>query len=245
MPTPEPTPEQPREVAVTVVTRGTEAPVPGASVTVDGSATATDADGLASLTALRGTPVSIEADGHDPLEAAVPDEGDLRVELRSNVVTGTVTDAAGDPVAGVRVFVDGGETMAETDDGGAYALAGVPEEGTLVFKVPGYRLVELEIGEETTVDVALEPFEARALYAPAAIFEAPGRLDAMLDLIDRTEANAMVIDVKETDGRLYYATDLPEAKRSARCARRRSSTSRSCCRCSRSAASTPSRAWSS
>ncbi|HEX7197095.1 MAG TPA: putative glycoside hydrolase, partial [Candidatus Limnocylindria bacterium] len=60
-------------------------------------------------------------------------------------------------------------------------------------------------------DVSLEPFEARALYAPSAVFEAPGRLDALLDLIDRTEANAMVIDVKETDGQLYYATDLETA----------------------------------
>ena len=39
----------------------------------------------------------------------------------------------------------------------------------------------------------------------------PGRLDAMLALLDRTEANAMVIDVKETDGKLFWATDLPEA----------------------------------
>jgi hypothetical protein len=29
--------------------------------------------------------------------------------------------------------------------------------------------------------------------------------------MERTEANAMVIDVKETSGQLYYATDLPEA----------------------------------
>ena len=172
----------------------------------------TDADGPATLTALRGATVAVEADGHDPADATVPDEGDLRVELRPNVVTGTVTDEAGEPVAGVRVFVDGSETMAVTDEDGAYALAGVPEEGTLVAKQPGYRLVERAIGEEMVFDVALEPFEARALYAPSAIFEAPGRLDALLALIDRTEANAMVIDVKETDGRLYYATDLPAAE---------------------------------
>ena len=195
-----------------MVTRGSDEPVPAARLTVDGATTITDAGGAASLTALRGTPVTVEADGYDAVEAAVPDEGDLLVELRSNVVTGTVTNEAGEPVAGVRVFVDGGETMVETDDEGAYALGGVPESGTLLFKMPGYRLVELEIGEETTVDVALEPFEARALYAPAAIFEAPGRLDAMLALLDRTEANALVIDVKETDGRLYYVTDLPEAQ---------------------------------
>jgi hypothetical protein len=77
--------------------------------------------------------------------------------------------------------------------------------------MPGYRLGEIAPGDEMTQDVAMQPFEARALYAPSAIFEAPGRLDAMLDLLDRTEANALVIDVKETDGRLYYATDLESA----------------------------------
>ena len=77
--------------------------------------------------------------------------------------------------------------------------------------MPGYRLVELAIGDELAGTSRMEPFEARALYAPSAMFEAPGRLDEMLDLLDRTEANALVIDVKETDGRLYYATDLPTA----------------------------------
>jgi hypothetical protein len=107
--------------------------------------------------------------------------------------------------------VEGTEAIAVTDDDGAYELAGVPEAGTLLMKMPGYRLVELALGDGMATDVALEPFEARALYAPSAVFEAPGRLDAMLDLLDRTEANALVIDVKETDGRLYYVTDLPEA----------------------------------
>jgi hypothetical protein len=212
VPTPEPTPEQPRDVAVTVVSRGSDAPLADARLTLDGATVTTDAAGSATLTALRGATVAVEADGHDPADATVPEDDDLRVELRSNVVTGTVTDETGAPVAGVRVFVDGSETMAVTDEDGAYALAGVPEEGTLVAKQPGYRLVEHAIGEEMVFDAALEPFEARALYAPAAVFEAPGRLDAMLDLIDRTEANAMVIDVKETDGRLYYATDLPAAE---------------------------------
>jgi hypothetical protein len=77
--------------------------------------------------------------------------------------------------------------------------------------MPGYRLGEIELDGAPTVDLAMEPFEARALYAPSAVFEAPGRLDEMLALIERTEANALVIDVKETDGRLYYATDLPSA----------------------------------
>ena len=171
----------------------------------------TDADGAATLTAMRGATVSVSAEGHDPGEGTVPDEGDLAIELRPNVVSGVVTGAGGDPVAGVRVFVDGEERMVETDEDGAYALPEVPEGATVIYKMPGYRLAETAITDGTTVDVALEPFTARALYAPSAVFEAPGRLDEMLALLDRTEANALVIDVKETDGRLYYATDLETA----------------------------------
>jgi len=70
-----------------------------------------------------------------------------------------------------------------------------------------------------TRDLAMEPFEARALYAPAAVFEGAGRLDDLLALIERTEANAMVVDVKETGGWLYYETALPEAVESGADAR--------------------------
>jgi hypothetical protein len=185
--------------------------VEGATLEADGATASTDPAGTATLSALRGATISVTADGHDPGEATVPDEGDLAIELRPNVVSGTVTNADGDPVAGVRVFVDGEERLVETDEDGEYALPEVPEGATVLFKMPGYRLGELTVADGATIDVTLEPFEARALYAPAAVFEAPGRLDEMLALIDRTEVNAMVIDVKETDGRLYYATDLETA----------------------------------
>ena len=211
VPTPAPTPEQPRQVAVTVVTRGTDAPIEGARILIDGDESTTSANGTATVTAMRGATLAIEAAGHDPAEATVPNQGDLAVELRSNVLAGTITDDAGAPVAGARVFVEGSETMAVTDEEGSYELTGVPEAGTLIAKQPGYRLAELALGDAAVADIALQPFEARALYAPSAVFEAPGRLEAMLALLDRTEANALVIDVKETDGRLFYATDLPEA----------------------------------
>ncbi|MEA2651612.1 MAG: hypothetical protein QOI85_1333, partial [Chloroflexota bacterium] len=211
VPTPSPTPEQPRDVTLAVVTRGSEDPVADAEIRADGVAALTAADGTATISAMRGASVDVLAAGHDPTTATVPDEGELRVELRPNVVSGVVTDPDGAPIPGVRVFMDGSELLTETDDDGAYELAGLPADGTLIYKMPGYRLVELTVGDELARDITMEPFEARALYAPSAIFEAPGRLDAMLDLLDRTEANALVIDVKETDGRLYYATDLPSA----------------------------------
>ncbi|HEX7195762.1 MAG TPA: putative glycoside hydrolase, partial [Candidatus Limnocylindria bacterium] len=198
-------------MTIIVVTRGTEQPIAEARISVDGTPAATGADGTAVVSAMRGADVEIEAEGHDPEQATVPDEGPLQVDLRPNVARGKVTGADDEPIAGVRVFADGEEVLAETDDHGAYELADVPEGATLVFKMPGYRLVEITVDDEMTYDVSMEPFEARALYAPSAVFEAAGRLDAMLELIERTEANALVIDVKETDGRLYYATDLETA----------------------------------
>jgi hypothetical protein len=213
VPTPEPTPEQPREVVIeATLYPSSETPLAGVTVEAGDQVGVTDEMGQVTMTLMRGTDVEATLAGHDPASGSVPAEGLLRLELRDNVARGTVTDADGEPVAGVRVFVDGGDgALAETDDDGAYELPGVPEAATLIFKRPGYRLHEQPTATSLELDVSLDPFEARALYAPSAIFEGPGRLDELLALIDRTEANAMVIDVKETDGRLYYSTDLETA----------------------------------
>lgn len=210
-PTPAPTPEPPRELRVTAVDRSKDAPIAGAEIAVGDSTATTGADGSAVVTAARSIAISVAADGFDPASGTVPDEGDLTIEMRPNVVNGTVTDQDGAALANVRVFLEGSDEAVRTDATGAYALPGVPEEGTLVYKMPGFRLAMIPVDEEMTKDVTLEPFTARALYAPAAVFEGAGRLDALLALIDRTEVNAMVIDVKETGGWLYYETDLPAA----------------------------------
>jgi hypothetical protein len=209
IPNPDPTP---RPVTVTVTDAASGEPIAGARLESDDATATTDADGTAVITARAGSEIETEADGFDPGSGTVPGEGDLSVALRNNTVRGTVRDEAGQPIPDVRVFVEGAGTGVQTADDGTYALPGVPESGTLIYKAPGYRLGRIPVDAEMTKDVTLPTFIARALYAPAAVFEADGRLDALLDLIDRTEANAMVIDVKETGGWLYYTTDLPQAE---------------------------------
>jgi hypothetical protein len=206
-----PTPEPPREVVVKVVNRTSQLPVAGAELRVGALDATTVADGTATLTALRGASVQASADGFDAGAGPVPDDGGLTIALRPNVVSGSVTDGAGTPISGVRVFVDRATVHVETDAAGHYALSGVPERGTLIYKMPGYRLGTISIDAQMTKDVELVAFQARALYAPSAVFEGSGRLDAMLALVDQTEVNAMVIDVKEASGKLYWATDLPAA----------------------------------
>ena len=206
-----PTPEPPRDVVVTVQDWTTEAPVPNAMLKSGDGTAITGQDGRATIRAVSGTTVEASADGFDAGTGTVPDEKGLTIALRPNVVSGAVTDGDGKPIADVRVFVDGAAEPVVTDARGRYSLPGVPEQGNLIYKMPGYRLGVIPIDAQMTKDVALTPFVARALYAPSAVFEAAGRLDAMLGLIDRTEANAMVIDVKETAGNLYWSTDLPAA----------------------------------
>ena len=205
---PEPTPGP---VTVTVTDAASGAPISGAAVSTEHGSATTGTDGRAVVTALEGGTMDVLAAGFDPGSVTVPGDDQISVGLRNNTVRGTVRDAAGAPIVAARVFVEGQGTGVQTDTDGTYALAGVPTEGTLIYKAPGYQLGVIPVDEEMTKDVTLPPFVARALYAPSAVFEAAGRLDAMLDLIDRTEVNAMVIDVKETGGWLYYSTDLPEA----------------------------------
>jgi hypothetical protein len=201
-------------VTVIAVEQGSSEPIAGVTLTMGDTSAETGADGTAVVTAATGVEVAATAAGYDPAAGTVPEEGDLTLSLRSNVVSGTVTDQRGGPVAGARLFVDGQTTWVRTDERGRYALPGAPAEGTLLVKRAGYRLAEIPLDGTATIDVAMEPFEVRALYAPGAVFEGAGRLDDMLRLIDRTEANAMVIDVKETGGYLYYETNLPEARQS-------------------------------
>jgi hypothetical protein len=196
------------------VERGSGTPLPGVLVT-SGTATATTGtDGSTRVSAPRGADVAAQAAGHDLATSTVPDDGDVRLELRPNVVHGRISDPEGEPVHGARIFVDGEASWVLSDRNGGYSLPGVPEKATLIFKRAGYHLGQMQLAGQATADFTLHPFEARALYAPGAVFEGAGRLDAELRLIDRTEANAMVIDVKETGGWLYYTTDLPAARES-------------------------------
>jgi hypothetical protein len=209
LPTPEPTP---RLVTVQVQDAATGAPVSGARVAVDERGAVTGPEGTVTVSALSGSEVVAEADGFDPGSVTVPPDGDVSIALRNNTVRGTVRDQTGAPIVDARVFVEGQATGVRTGQDGSYALPGVPEIGMLIYKAPGYRLGVIAADGEMEKDVTLPTFQARALYAPSAVFEGAGRLDAMLALIDQTEANAMVIDVKETGGWLYYATDLAEAQ---------------------------------
>src|SRR5690606_12337152 len=69
-------------------------------------------------------------------------------------VTGTVTDANGEPIPGVTVFVPGTTLGTATDLDGKYSLS-VPEGSTLVFSFLGFETQNIPVGDRSQIDVTL------------------------------------------------------------------------------------------
>ncbi|MCO6480865.1 MAG: SusC/RagA family TonB-linked outer membrane protein [Phaeodactylibacter sp.] len=75
-------------------------------------------------------------------------------------ITGTVTDAeSGEPLIGANILVVGTSTGTITDFDGKYSLNAPEGATTLEFSYTGYAAQRVEIGSQTTIDVALSAGE--------------------------------------------------------------------------------------
>jgi len=96
-------------------------------------------------------------------------------------------------------------------------LKGLPEQGYLQILSPGYRteVIQIQPGSVPT-EIALERFHVKALYITAAVASVPSLVDEYIELIERTELNAIMIDLKsdlrDDLGLVYYDTQVPLAR---------------------------------
>ncbi|MDX1286193.1 MAG: carboxypeptidase-like regulatory domain-containing protein, partial [Draconibacterium sp.] len=74
---------------------------------------------------------------------------------QQNRVSGTVTDESGQPLPGVTVVVKGTMQGTVTNAEGEYTLISIPEDATLQFSFVGMRTEEVEVGNQTTINVAM------------------------------------------------------------------------------------------
>ena len=79
----------------------------------------------------------------------------ISLEVR---ISGKVTSATGEPLAGVSVFVKGSRTGTTTDANGNFSIT-VPDDAVLVFSSVGYENVEVAVKGKTTVSVSLKQSE--------------------------------------------------------------------------------------
>ena len=71
------------------------------------------------------------------------------------MITGKVTDTFGQPLAGTTVMVKGTTIGTITDADGNYSLTNVPDDAILVFSFVGMETQEIEVGNQTQIDVVM------------------------------------------------------------------------------------------
>ena len=71
-------------------------------------------------------------------------------------VTGTVVDAAGEPVIGASVIVKGTSTGTVTDLDGNFIIKNVPDNSSLLISYVGYRNQTISVAGKSQINVTLE-----------------------------------------------------------------------------------------
>lgn len=124
-------------------------------------------------------------------------------------LSGRVLDPGLKPVARAAVVADGVEHFTEAD--GTFAIAAPAGTGPLLVKAPGFHRARVT-PRGGDLDIVLRPHAVKAAYLTYYGVADRGIRGRVLDLVARTELNAVVIDVKGDRGFILYPTDVPLAR---------------------------------
>ncbi len=185
-----------------------EAVLPG---TEQGTAATTDPDGRYRLSGVPdGANLVVDAPNISRRPHPVERTTTMDLALRPDVVSGVIRDPKGQPVAGVTVAAGG--AVGQTSADGKYTLDGVDDGAQLIVKGIGYLPQTLPLGANLTQDVTLQPFVAKGIYAEATVAADPARFDRVMNLIATRDLNALVVDLKDNNGVVYYDSKVPLAR---------------------------------
>jgi hypothetical protein len=194
------------------ITSGVARPITGTVAPAIVLTTATSSTGTFHFDKIPDLPVvTVEHDGFSPQTIDADGKGTLDIKLVPDVLSGAVLTPDGKPVPGASIVVSGTRVLAGSD--GKYIINGFTGDRKLVVKAPGYLANIVQVGQVVTQNITLQAFEAKAIYINADTIASPGKMQGLLDMIDRTELNAVVIDVKaDNSGHILYNSDLPLVK---------------------------------
>lgn len=203
---------RPTTIQGVVTNLRTGEPMVGIDVTASGpngeSLTATtDSQGRYTLQDVpAGSTISVYYDGFTVASRVVGQEVGLDFQIRPDVLSGRVTNQSGIPVAGATVSI--GDAIVTTGDDGTFRLGAVPESGTVSVKKAGYRDFVGELPDSLVLDAQLEEFRVKAIYVTAHTAALDSRWEEMLEVVEATEVNAIVLDLKDSAGHVYYDTNV-------------------------------------
>lgn len=218
---------RPNVLSGQVTDRFTGQPVAGATVRVGAAQATTDAEGNYRVTEIAADEQTIEinADGYAPLSEEIGQTTVLNSVLRPDTLRGRLVDrSTGEPIANATIIATPNlpgtavaYTQIQSSSDGSFTLKGVPEQGYIQVLSPGYAKEVLEISPgNLPEEIGLDRFVVKALYVTAAVASSSKALQEYIDLIDTTELNAIVIDLKsdlrDDLGLVYYDSQVPLVK---------------------------------
>jgi hypothetical protein len=185
--------------------------VASAFVDVNGRQVATSGvDGLAEMewSSSEGV-LEVSAPGHVTRMISIEErpDGVVDVFLKARVLRGKVVDGDGVPVRSATV--EAGPASGVTDEEGLFQIRGA-EPGTVDVSRPAWQKTSFEWdGGPGEAVVSLEPFDARAVHITGDAVAS--QLDGFIDMAMTTELNALMIDLKDETGLLWYQSRDPTA----------------------------------
>ncbi|HEY6628199.1 MAG TPA: putative glycoside hydrolase [Acidimicrobiia bacterium] len=180
------------------------APVASAFVEVNGSQVGTSADdGLVDMDWNSSNSVlEVSAPGHVPLTITLTDrpEGVVDAVLKARVLRGKVVDGSGLPVEAVQVVA--GPASGVSDEEGEFTIRGA-EPGAVQVTRPAWVDTSFDWdGGPGEASVELLPFAARAVHISGEA--TADNLDHYIEMAEATELNALMIDLKDETGLVWY-----------------------------------------
>lgn len=161
-----------------------------------------------------GTPAATPAHAATPAPKATssPATGTpAATKTAAKPIEGTITDAAGKPIRGARV-VAGTQVKITGKDGLFSFKSDTANVAAVDVFASGYGETTAKIEGAAPLSVALKLEPIKAVYLNPTISNTQADIDRLVKMIDATELNAVVIDIKEEA--VYYDTNVALFKKS-------------------------------
>jgi hypothetical protein len=170
------------------------------------TSTVTDASGTYRLEnlPLAGSLV-IDAGAYGQHSGTVGEASNMDMALTLSTASGLVQDSDGAPVQGA--VIQSGEVTTVSAGDGTYMLDGVSQGDEVVIRASGFETAIVQVLDGRVTDVQLANQMVKAVYANYNVLTSDNQLDALIDIANTTEINAIVIDVKE--GVIFYDSAVP------------------------------------
>lgn len=152
------------------------------------------------------------APGHlqKTVTVAGPPQDSMIVHLRPKTLRGRVTDPNMVPVEGVRVSTPTVNTLTDTD--GRFLLERV-EPGVVEVTRPAWIDTDFQWdGGPGDAELTIEPLVVRAAHISGEVAGDRIKWDAMIKLVQESELNGMMLDIKDETGQVFYDSQVDLAR---------------------------------